>query len=176
MPVWVRPAESTTRDCHSPARYSSCVWPIVTTSPAPEHAPARDSVPVHERPVGRAQVLDHVPVLAVGEPGMAAGSIPIGPEWDIEGFVTSGDEVAPEVDLGSLGQLGARDHQEPRPPPGSRLERRRPLGRRQHHALLADRDVARGDADHPPDEQVEEDDERDLEREQELLNQCGART
>ena len=45
---------------------------------------------------------------------MAAGSIPIGPERDIEGFVTSGDEVAPEVDLGSLGQLGARDHQEPR--------------------------------------------------------------
>ena len=74
------------------------------------------------------------------------------------------------------GSSGLATTSEPRPPPGRRLERRGPLGGRQHHALLADRDVARGDADHAPDEQVEKDDERDLEREQELLNQCGART
>ena len=40
---------------------------------------------------------------------MAAGSIPIGPERDIEGVVTSGDQVAAEVDLGALRELGARD-------------------------------------------------------------------
>ena len=106
-------------DRHSPARYSSCVWPIVTTSPRPKHAPARDSVAVHERPVGRAQVLDHVPVLAVGEPGMAAGSIPIGTERDIERVVTSCDEIAADVDLRALRELGARDDHAAAPAAGA---------------------------------------------------------
>ena len=103
---------------------------------------------------------------------MAAGSISVLDEADLGGLGASRHQLTVDRKRRAGGQVEALLHGQPavRPP--------RPAGqrRRQHHALLAHLDVARGDADHAPDEEVQQDDEADLEDEQQLVNQGAART
>ena len=103
---------------------------------------------------------------------MAAGSISVLDQADLGGLGAPGHQLPVDRKRRPGGQVHALlDGQ-----PAVRAPRFARQRGRQHHALLADLDVARGDADHAPDEEVQQDDEADLEDEQQLVNQGAART
>src|SRR6185437_12230644 len=109
-----------------------------------EAADPDEAVAVHVGAVRRPQILDDVALLGPPEAGVPARGVAVGAERDVQVGVATGDEVAADLDTRTGLQLRAlHDHEVARAP--GRLGLRGRLHRAQHHALLADRHVARSD-------------------------------
>src|SRR5439155_258302 len=136
--------------------------------------PARAVEPsaVQVRPVRRAEVLDPDAVLSWLEAGMARGGVLVSGDRDVV-LIAPADRQLGRVQLEvvSLAQVRACDNNEP-----STVQRRagrlqaRSGRRREDEALLGKPQVAASGSHDPPDEDVEEHQERDLEDEQDLVD------
>src|SRR5690349_8713238 len=94
---------------------------------------------VHEGAVGRTEVLDDVALVAAEESGMPAGSISVLHQPDLGVLRAPGDQLAVDSKGRACRQIEALlDGQAAVGPPWALRH-----GRREHHALLADLDVAR---------------------------------
>ena len=131
---------------------------------------------VQERAVRRPEVLHPHSVLTRLEAGVARGRVFVGRDRDVV-LIPATDRELRRVELVVFagGEVGALDDDEP---PGGR-PRPRDLhagaapGWGEHEALLWQTEIAARGADDPPDEHVEQDEERDLEDEQDLVDSRG---
>src|SRR5437763_4086790 len=127
---------------------------------------------VQVRAVRRADVLDPDAVLAWLDPRMRRGRVLVGVELDVVlRAAAHGQRRRVELPLLALAERGAREHRElPRLDVRPGVAEARHRARGEHEALLRQRHVASGGAHDPPDEQVEQHQEGDLEDEQRLLH------
>jgi hypothetical protein len=125
---------------------------------------------VDEGPVRRAQVENPYPVALGFDPGVVGGGELVALEGDrIVVRTPDGERYRPGLEgLPDLDRLALLDHESPAR--GRRMLDCQ-LGGREDEALLrGDAQVACGRADHPPDEEVEEDEEEGLEGEEDRLD------
>src|SRR5581483_11827807 len=134
-----------------------------------ELARAVDADAVDVRAVRRAEVVDPYAVAARLDADVAGRRVLVAVDRHVVlAAAADRERRRVELELGAAVEDAARRHAEP---PGPDRLSDRSAGHRgpEDEALLRQPQVARGGADDPPDEGVEEDEERDLQREQHAL-------
>ena len=166
-------------DCHAADHQTSTrksVWPTRTTSPFDEAPRRRHARSVDEGAVRRADVLDPEPVAPRLEASVLRGGELVAVERDLV-LAAAADRHGHRVDRNLLAGIERRalDDDQPGALHGCEAEARG-LRRPHEHALLRgsirrrSSEVAARAAHDPPDEEIEEDDEGDLEDQQRLVD------